>query len=153
MRASRGAGEATAPRGCDWPPLQAKSCTDAEGRRALEPRRRNRTRHQKLSTPSRQIHVASAFEQRRSRKTRIRSTPCLEAVQNGRVASRAHCRSAHHRKTLAHRETKDAQSSEHTSDELERRGARGTQNTRARDTLAAADLTRMMRPRRCNGRI
>ena len=111
MRVSRGAGDATVLAGRARPPLQAKSCTDAEGHRALEPRRQNRTRHQKPSTPSRQMYVASAFEQRRSRKTRIRITPCLEAVQNERVASRAHCRAEHHENTLPHREIKHAQSS------------------------------------------
>ena len=111
MRVSRGADDATAPAGRTRPPLQAKSCIDAAGRRALEPRRQNRTRHQKPNAPSRQMHTASAFEQRRARATRIRSTLCLEAVQNGRVASRAHRRAAHHENTLAHRENKHAQSS------------------------------------------
>ena len=51
------------------------------------------------------------------------------------------------------KKTKTRSRQMHTCTVLKQRGAQGTRNTRARDALAAADLTRMTRPRRCNGRI
>ena len=111
MRASRVVGDATAPRGRARPRSRAKTSPRAAGRRALKPRHQNRTHHPISNTPSRQMHIASAFEQRRARATHIRITPCSEEVQNERVASRAPRRAEHHDKKLAHRENKNAQSS------------------------------------------
>ena len=111
MRVSRGAGDATVMAASAEDVLGRRIRPNPEGRRTLEPRRQNRTHHPISNTPSRQMHIASAFEQRRARATHIRITPCSEEVQNERVASRAPRRAEHHDKKLAHRENKNAQSS------------------------------------------
>jgi hypothetical protein len=153
LQVSRGAGDATALAGqrvisqMHKTALMPKDTARCRGVGELARATRNQT-HPAAKCMSR-VHSSSAGRGRRVFAACRAWRQCkTDAWQVGHIVElRIIEKHLHTKKT----NTRSRQT--HTCDVLQRRSTRGTQNTRARDTLAASDLTRMTRPRQCNGRI
>jgi hypothetical protein len=84
------------------------------------------------------VHLSSAGRGRRV----FAACHARRQCQNGRVTIRTRHRAEHREKRAHHKIASTHSLQIHTCNVLKRRSARGTQNTRAPDTLAAANMTR-----------